>query len=1284
MVESTVGEARQPVAEGMRVLDAREAEAELGIAGLEQLAPADAALRRELAQPDAVLQPEPEAVAPAAVPRRPSEGEADPDEIDHRIASMFTLPLPGRVGHGEPAVASPQHLRRPLVPSSLDEGDGAAAGPRTDVGHQRKAIGALARTRPDPGEIDPRIASMFQLPPRLAQVELPSGKSPGEAPGESDNGGAPPRLVRLTDPEPIDLIEDPEPEADIPAEHLDQLALDDISAATAGANPRARLGRTMRIAQTKLEEVERAVAGQVAAVDGEREQGAELARGEAEQLREQARSDAKVVREEASLRRSEAQKGVSREELAARVSAESEKRRTQIDQTFHGKTQELEGQLARRKAELDAEAEAQATRLQQEIASRQTALEADIEKRKAAHLASIEQEKPRLELQAKKDTDTARSDALEQAQELRATATGEADRVEKTAASSAADTRKKGDVEAARAIQIGEGQAEEARKAAETRAADLDKRGNGDEASQVRAEGQRRVEMARAEAKGRAEKMKSDARESADKNLRTAAEKSTGIRKDGKDRAEDAIRRGEEAAARIKATLETAIAAMHAEVDKAVAAMNKELAELTAKGDAELKQLVERCERERPQQEALIEEERTRALAAIEAEHAKATAAIDERQRADLARIESAGEQELARLEQEIERDLQRLDAELQAAERRIDSAIASADRVVAADSARRQQRIRAEGATATAAIHRQVAQAEREIAAADRGVDAAIDRAAETGLTELAAEGDRLIQRNAAQAEKDGARLHAAGDAAVEQSTREAERTCEKLESDRRSLSADITKVWVDDAVARAEANLDDNGFLDLAKDEDEAKAAMNIINSLPPGAQRDVIGRMSDESFANLLDKVPADRHEEFASMVANTNDPERKLALFDKQHRSYVVNEAERRGANETEAQRARRKEIAGTTLREMDEEMAHLRAEAKGKGLTLKQVDELCWRKLRENEIENNRRINITNDPGKANGGEGVRRVWSTEELDHLDHALSLLPPEHVETVAAYQRGDARGTDMANYNPNDHKLRFYDSMFKHDDETGTIVHEVAHAVAGAASQPAAIKDYQDQLDWKEYDRDALRKQLMKDGLSEADADAVADHLDSERSKSGQDREGIIVGNRRYDSRGTDGYDSYDIDGMPGQDEVNPTDRGYGWEDEWEYGRASDEHEVFAEHYRIAVEDPERAYDDFITGPQEKVERLRATGASQEEIRAAEKHAQKMKKQYTRMREGVFGVDDAAVNRAADSLPPELRDDFIAEANGDPSSPAKVMTPHQLEQLRKQYEQKANGGP
>ena len=267
----------------------------------------------------------------------------------------------------------------------------------------------------------------------------------------------------------------------------------------------------------------------------------------------------------------------------------------------------------------------------------------------------------------------------------------------------------------------------------------------------------------------------------------------------------------------------------------------------------------------------------------------------------------------------------------------------------------------------------------------------------------------------------------------------------------------------------------------------------------------------------------------------------------------------------------------------------------------------------------------------------------------------------------------------------------KIRLHDDTFKKKDPSGVIFHEIGHNVShnDREQSNSAVKEYREQFKWKTAaNHDAMKKQLMQDGkLSESQAEQVIRQLNAERGK-GTGRKGVVINGRHYRPQGKDGFYSYDYDAMPAESEsqgiADPAWKH--WDDDWEYGRGIDEEEVFADHYRIAVKEPERAYHDFITGPQAQVEKLKKSGASADEIQRAKIHAEKLEQQYHRMRKGVFGVDKAAVTEAAEGLPPGLKEKFIAEAEGDPANgiPAKVMTPKHLEELRKKYDAKGKTGP
>ena len=105
-------------------------------------------------------------------------------------------------------------------------------------------------------------------------------------------------------------------------------------------------------------------------------------------------------------------------------------------------------------------------------------------------------------------------------------------------------------------------------------------------------------------------------------------------------------------------------------------------------------------------------------------------------------------------------------------------------------------------------------------------------------------------------------------------------------METSRKGLDGEINKAWVDDAVKKANAKLDDSGIFNVVTDG-EANEAMNILNSLPADQQGEAVKQLDKAAFDNLLDQVPEKRREEFKSLVDNTHDPERKLQLWGEQH-------------------------------------------------------------------------------------------------------------------------------------------------------------------------------------------------------------------------------------------------------------------------------------------------------------------------------------------------------------------------------------------------------------
>src|SRR5262249_45981299 len=204
---------------------------------------------------------------------------------------------------------------------------------------------------------------------------------------------------------------------------------------------------------------------------------------------------------------------------------------------------------------------------------------------------------------------------------------------------------------------------------------------------------------------------------------------------------------------------------------------------------------------------------------------------------------------------------------------------------------------LRAEARQAEGAIARLVRAARKGVVAADKSTRGDIAAAAQSGLGFIDSARTSAVAELAAEEGK-------AEDAATRQASAERSAIDTTATGDARDLraladavGAKIDSQWVDEAVAAAGKDLDDEGLFNIVTDA-EALHALDLLISLPPGLQGKAIAKLPDDRFENLLDEVPRLRRNDFESLVKNTTDPKRKLLLWREYYKAHATVDAESR--------------------------------------------------------------------------------------------------------------------------------------------------------------------------------------------------------------------------------------------------------------------------------------------------------------------------------------------------------------------------------------------------
>ena len=1083
---------------------------------------------------------------------------------------------------------------------------------------------------------------------------------------------------------------------------------------------RARLTRVAQLAGTRRRAARDAIDAENAEVDLEEEAIDHRAAGRRQEgtnaLEEKRRKKAADAHSGAAGRK--LARTVSRDQLRNQLLSAQTEEKTRAAETLAASKVDLETRLAGQLAGLMEEQERQDEAIVAEFAEKNAALGKRIEEKRKAHEEQIEREKIAVEMTAENEKAVARAEAIGQAGDIVTSADAQAAHTLSEAQLHAGNVEAKASKEAAAAEAAGEAKAQQAIDAARERASAA--AADESEEASILEEGERRANLARAQAQTRrAEIAVTGMNEAA--GIRDKGSADSKAEKDrGQVESAAAIERGEAAVVRIEDERAASIATMELQSKLALAEMENErvLAML------ELEQARALALTKMASELALacvkIDSERTAAVVALQAEHDKLVAAIDVRIQADLVKVDAASEKDLARLQRQVDRDLAAIDRQVSKAERTMAARVERAEARAKADVARRRVEIRKAGRAVLGAIDGLVAKAERAIDRADEDTSQEISDAANLGVQAVAAEGQEAREDNRTASETAIREQEQAAQAARIETGELASDASQAMEDDRKALDGEIDQQWVDDALARSGELLSRDGT-DWAVSDEESVEAMHLMASLPPHLQGQVIDGLSDDQFDELLSEMDEERHEHLAPLVDGASEPRRKLELFAASHASKVQQDAIR-------AEDGWMGAIAEETEVEMKDELHFLLAKDP---LTDQDVKDLIARKELEHQIEEQFRVNLTNeragvlpwdDEVDANGD---KIVWREGELLELQAILGEMPEAHVrgntmleeirrEDLAYKDIGEPEAQVGADHG--DGRIRVYNAgndprfSYRHTGDTPesgdpnagrgpgggisqleeVLIHETGHDIHDL--NPEAFAAFQAAGGWeKGLDEDDLSGR----GLSD---DAIEDIEDNENA--------YPVDGRVYESAYGD-FISYDAGRIPTTGQGGDT---------WSYARTG-YHDHFAETYAKAVLVPEQLAKDLLDGPADRVAEwtlkrdlaaaardtakanlaaLNATsppppletlvGAYQEWLKseaaaARQQHTldettadqEGMKEQYRIMREDIFHtgeeVEAARARLEAKGITPARLQDFLDKA-------ARLATPEQVKRLETQY--------
>lgn len=518
-------------------------------------------------------------------------------------------------------------------------------------------------------------------------------------------------------------------------------------------------------------------------------------------------------------------------------------------------------------------------------------------------------------------------------------------------------------------------------------------------------------------------------------------------------------------------------------------------------------------------------------------------------------------------------------------------------------------------------------------------------------------------------------------------------------------------------------------------SKDADrsgQATQAMEILLEVAPAQRAKVIDGLDDKAFDNLLDRVPEDQRERFATLVESSNNPTRKLRLWAEFHKSKAGNDLHRYQGDfgdpdsgsrtdeqiEAKARHDRRSTGVDATTAEVDRETKFLLAKGKAGTLTVADVDEMRERKDLELQIETEHNLNLTaetqlrpEDRSESEAPSDSRVLWKKPELEQVRASLSQLPDEHLRDPDAFttlhrtasrhltmsKGGEYHGdlieiTDRANErpersHPGEARTMVTDPLRReHGDTVGaleyTVTHEFGHDVE--ANHPEAFKKFREAAGWKTLTGDALRKT----GVSEEEIV----RLDQRRRGADVSPKAIVANGKVYSPGPEGSYYEVERTAIPAQGETG-TER-------WKYAHGNAQ-EHFAEVYAKAVHVPEQLYGDLVERPAEAARTARAEVEDQQreiarvkaepspdaaELQAMtaklarleqdaatrENAAQRRGEQFRIMRNDVFGTNQAVTAATARLRAQEVSDTAIRAFE---QRAARASTPQQIAALEHQ---------
>jgi hypothetical protein len=706
-----------------------------------------------------------------------------------------------------------------------------------------------------------------------------------------------------------------------------------------------------------------------------------------------------------------------REQMKADVDSRSDAELAELETTFAEEKLALETKLEAQLTSLAGEQDTQVAGMATHLAGGNDTLAKDIGKRVGAHEEAMAKERPDLDAMADAFKPALGTQADDDAEKALADATTQAESTRKAAAANALTITTIATANASAARTLAAGKAAEATAAANARAEEIKKDPDAKISASISVvtDGITRAleakKIGEEKAKEIEDKGAADAKAATDKGETDALAQL----ERGKQAAARAREQGKHAAGRVDGARGRTEADMKAKSSAAEARMDAERKQMDLAGQAGSSTAEASMSTGQVEARKKAEKEKADALAKLQASHEAAKTKIEAKRKANLDRIAGAKEKDLCRVQTVVDADLEVMERTSEDTKKQMDVQIKVAEQRVAAEVNRRKLAMRAEAAKAKAAIDRFVREAKGRIATADKGTAKEIKDAAAAGVAQIEAEGQNAYA--------DLMKINA-GDRATTNALAEADRTAAltamsesivDLAGKQASVTSDIDQKWLDDAVEVAQGKLDDSGVLNVVTD-DEANRALNVIATLPPHLQGKAVESLGDDQFENLLDEVPEENRKHFATMVAETKDPERKLKLFREQHKSQVDADVkalegdtghwyswDTAEQDENDRRHGKRKEAAAESKDEIDAETEYfLDKLEEGGTVTTADIDDVVSRKNREHALEMKYNTNLTNERGTRESGprKGSQIVWEDEELKQLEGSFGQVPEAHM--------------------------------------------------------------------------------------------------------------------------------------------------------------------------------------------------------------------------------------------------------------------------------------------